>query len=50
MKTSVIQAQDRTLELKLKQVDTDHNAIQTEMDAVKKVIDKNIESTFKTFA
>lgn len=48
--TSVIQQQDRTLELRLKQLDTEQQALQTEMDAVSKVIDKNIESTFKTFA
>ena len=48
-KTSVIQQQDRTLELRLKQLDTEHNALQTEMEAVKKVMDKNVEDTFKTF-
>lgn len=49
-KTTIIQQQDRTLELHLNQLDTEQQAIQTEMDAVKKVIDKNIEETFKTFA
>lgn len=48
--TTVIQQQDKTLELHLDQLDTEQQAIQTEMDAVKKVIDKNIEETFKTFA
>jgi len=48
-KTSIIQAQDRTLELKLKQLDTEQEALSTEMESVKKVIDKNIEQTFKTF-
>lgn len=48
-KTEIIQQEDRTLELKLKQLDTEHNALQTEMDAVKKVCDKNVEDTFKTF-
>ncbi len=48
--TSGIQSKDKSLELKLKQLDSEHNAIQTELEAVKKVIDKNIESTFKTFA
>ena len=47
--TSIIQQEDRTLELRLKQLDTEQNAIQTEMDAVEKVIEKNTESTFKTF-
>jgi len=48
-KTEQIQTEDRTLELRLKQLDTEQSALQTEMDAVKKVISKNIDSTFKTF-
>lgn len=48
--TELIQQEDRTLELHLKQLDSEQQAIQTEMDAVKKVIDKNIDLTFKTFA
>lgn len=48
--TSVIQQQDRTLELRLKQLDTEQQALQTELESVAKVIDKNIDSTFKTFA
>lgn len=48
-KIEIIQIQDKNLELKLKQLDTEENAIQTEMDAVKKVISKNVESSFKTF-
>lgn len=43
------QSQDKVLELRMKQLDTEHSAIQTEMDSVKKVIDKNVESSFKTF-
>lgn len=50
LETKRIQVQDRSLELKMKQLDTEHNAIQTEMDAVQKVMQKNIESTFKTFS
>lgn len=48
--TSIIQQQDRTLELRLKQLDTEQSALQTELEAVTKVIEKNVESTFKTFA
>ena len=48
-KIEIIQVQDKNLELKLKQLDTEENAISTEMDAVKKVISKNVESSFKTF-
>ena len=47
--SKLIQVQDRELEIELKNVDTQHQAVQTEIDAVKKVIDKNIETSFKTF-
>ena len=43
------QAQDKKLELRQSQLNSEHNALQTEYDAVKKVIDKNVETTFKTF-
>lgn len=48
-KIEVIQGQDKDLELRLKQLDTEQNAIQTEMDSVKKVISKNVDTSFKTF-
>lgn len=48
-KIEIVQAQDKNLELRLKQLDTEQNAIQTEIDAVSKVIEKNVESSFKTF-
>ena len=48
-KIEVTHFEDKNLELRLKQLDTEHNAVQTEMDAVEKVIQKNTESTFKTF-
>jgi capsule polysaccharide export protein KpsE/RkpR len=46
---AAIQAIDKALELQLRRVDTQRDAVQTEIDAVKKVIGKNIASTFKTF-
>jgi capsule polysaccharide export protein KpsE/RkpR len=46
---AAIQAVDKALELQLRRVDTQRDAVQTEIDAVRKVIGKNIESTFKTF-
>ena len=49
-KTSLIQQEDQQLELRLKQLDTEQNALATEMDAVKKVIKDNVEKTFKTFS
>ena len=48
-KIEIIQTQDKNLELRLKQLDTEQDAITQEMDAVQKVIEKNTESTFKTF-
>jgi hypothetical protein len=48
-KIEIIHGQDKDLELRLKQLDTEENAISTEMEAVKKVISKNVESSFKTF-
>lgn len=46
----LIQSQDQTLEVRLKNIDTEHKALDTEMEAIKKVLEKNIESSFKTFA
>jgi len=48
--TKSIQVQDKMLELQMKQLDTEHNSIQTELDAVQKVIQKNIETSYKIFA
>lgn len=48
-KTEVLQQTDRTLEMRLKQLDTEQEALQTEMDSVKKVIDKSVDNVFKTF-
>jgi hypothetical protein len=48
-KIAIIQQQDKNLELRLKQLDTEQNAIATEMEAVSKIIQKNVETTFKTF-
>lgn len=49
-KTSIIQRQDRDLELRLKQLDTEQSALNTELDAVSKVVKDNIEKSFKTFS
>ena len=48
-KIEIIQSEDKNLELRLKQLDTEQDAISTEIDAVQKVIEKNVESSFKTF-
>jgi uncharacterized membrane protein YcjF (UPF0283 family) len=44
---SSIQERDKVLELQSRRIDTQHQAVQTEIDAVSKVISKNIESSFK---
>lgn len=44
-----IQSKDKRFDLQLKQVDTEHQAAQTEIDSVKKIIDKNIDRSFKIF-
>lgn len=46
---SKIKEEDKQLELDLKQIDTEHTAVQSEIDTVRKVIDKNEERSFKTF-
>ncbi|MEM0952119.1 MAG: hypothetical protein AAGI66_08270 [Cyanobacteria bacterium P01_H01_bin.74] len=49
IRISALQSLDQSLELQLRRVDTQQEAVQTEIEAVQKVIDKNIASTFKTF-
>lgn len=49
-KTSVIQAEDQQLELRLKQLDTERNALTNEIEAVSKVVKENVEKSFKTFS
>jgi len=44
-----IQNKDKRFDLELQTIDTEHKAIQTEIDSVNKVMDKNIERTFKIF-
>ena len=45
-----IQNIDKKLELQLNQLETERSAIQTEIDSISKVIDDNVESSFKTFS
>ena len=49
-KTEIIQQQDRNLELKLQRLDNERTQITTEIEAVEKVINENIESSYKTFS
>lgn len=50
MRINALQELDVALELQLRRVDTQQQAVQTEISAVQKVIDKNIDLSFKTFA
>ena len=49
-KVKIIQAQDQKLEVRLKQLDTEQKALSTEIEALKSIRDKAIESSFKTFS
>ena len=45
--TASIQEEDKRFELEANRINTQHEAVSTEVDAVRKVISKNIASTFK---
>ncbi len=45
-----VQAQDKKLETDQKQIETQHKAVETEFESVQKVIQSNIESSFKIFS
>jgi len=45
-----VQRLDKQLELKLNQVETQHKAVETEIESVDKVISNNIEGSFKYFS
>ena len=47
---SIIQAQDKKLELKLQRLDHERTQITTELEALKKVVTDDIESSYKTFS
>ena len=44
-----IQRLDSRYDLQMKQLDTEHNTLQTEYESVKNVITKNVEASFQTF-
>ncbi len=48
--TKSLQQEDKILELRLNQIDTEQKELQTELDAVKAVLQKNVENTFNTFS
>ena len=44
-----VEAQDKKLQLDLDNIETQRNAVKTEIDSVEKVINENVEKTFNTF-
>lgn len=46
----VLANQDKMLDLELQEIETQHKAIETEYDSVKKVIENNIKISFKIFS
>lgn len=49
-KTASIQVKEKRLQNDLQQVETQQKACDTEIDSVKKIMEKNIERTFKVFS
>ena len=45
-----LQKQDKLLDLRLEQVQTEESAVEKELDSIKQIIEKNIEDSFGTFA
>lgn len=46
---AAIQTLDKALEMNLRRIEMQRTAVETEISAVKKVIQKNIQGSFKTF-
>ena len=49
-KMSEIQSKDKKYDLDLDNITTEHNAVDTEMDSVKKIVEDNVGRTFKVFS
>ena len=45
-----INAKDEKYQAKIKNLDTEHTALQTEYDSIKSALSKNIDRSFKTFS
>lgn len=50
LKVASFNQKDKSLTLEMQSLETDHKAVESEMEAIKKVIQNNAESSFKTFA
>ena len=49
-KTAKINKKEKLLDMKLKEVDTEHSALKTEFDSVKSLISDNIDKSFNLFS
>ena len=47
---AALEKKDSVIDLELKKLDTEHNALQTEYESVKNVVDKNVEKSFSMFS
>ena len=47
---AALEKKDSLIDLELKKLDTEHNALQTEYESVKNIIDKNVEKSFSMFS
>lgn len=50
LRVNAIQSLDKALQLQLERVNTTYKAVDAELGSIKKLIDKSIDSIFKTFA
>lgn len=48
--TAILQSQDKMLDVELRQIETQQKACDNEYESVKKILDKNIERSFKVFS
>lgn len=49
-RTQEIQAKDKKYDQDLRKLDTEHNALQTEYESIKELINKNVDRSFKAFS
>ena len=49
-KLNEIEVKDKKYDNDIKKLDTEHNALQTEYESIKSVVDKNVERSFKAFS
>lgn len=47
---AALEKKDNIIDLELKKLDTEHNALQTEYESVKNIVDKNVEKSFSMFS